>query len=675
MILRDITAVAHPEGNRIDLSWVNPDPTQRPGVRVVRRVGGHPADPQDGVVVADGTGITAVQDTGLRGEIVYYYSLFPYTGSPVTYDRDPHNRASATALSPYDLAGLLYSMLPSIYRRYDAARLPAPGTVLPADADRGQLRRFLDLPGGELDRLYSLARMLLGATDVDRVEGNLLPLLAQWIGWRTNYRLPVEAQRNEVRFAPRIYQTIGALDAVGATVARVTGWESRIKEYVHNVARTNQPEQLNLWWVIRDSAGNVTKPQLASVNFAYDGRLTLVPEADGSIFAAYHTHRRHGWDIWAKRYTVEGGWEASAPLVDRPGTNKHPSAALADSRLWLFWQTYDPADPPAQRHWRITYVTRTGTGWSAPELFGDPTTERQLPAAAADSTGGLWLFWRERIGTAWQLRYNRHDGNDWQLATPQTFPPDGTQDPRVEDDLYVLVRPGAAGGALWVFWSRPEPGGPPGQTRRSIAYRVKAALDPTVMDWSPVRTVPKSGTDAYHDRQPYPIAGDGGAIELVWSTTRDGGPTIVRNTLDPATLTWGTSQVFVGGPYAARGPAAVKRNDGSTLLVYRSNRSVSYDVGALHTLDHRYAGTATVDTRWTAKLALRGTYEDFQTYLHDAGAGHVRTNDDRVARDTVGLFLQPDITDPDEIKAAVARLAETLRDFMPVTARAIFITP
>lgn len=671
MILRDVTAVAHPDGNRIDLSWTNPDPAGRPGIRVVRREGGHPSGPDDGVVVADGTGITTARDTGLRGETVYYYSLFPYTGTPPAYDVDPHNHAGATAVAPYDLSGLLYGMLPAIYRRYDAARLPASGTVAPADEGKGQLRRFLDLPGGELDRLYSLARTLLGAADVEHLDGTLLPLLAQWIGWRTNYALPVPAQRNEIRFAPRVYRTIGGLDAVDATVARVTGWANKTKEYVHNVARTNQPERLNLWWVTRDSGGTVTGPQLASMNYAHDGRPTLVRDSDGSIFAAYHTFRRHGWDIWAKRYTVDGGWEPSAPVIDRPGIDKHPSAASAAARLWLFWQSYDPAEDSP--HWRISFATRTGTAWSAPQVFGDPAAERQLPASAADP-GGLWLFWRERVGGAWQLRYNRHNGTDWQLATPQTFPLDGTQDPRVEDDLHVLVRPGATDGALWVFWSRQEPGGPPGQTRRSIAYRIKSQLDPSVLDWSTVRTVPKSGTGAYHDRQPYALAGTGGAVELVWSSTHDGGPTVVRNTVDPGTFTWGTPETLIGGPYSARGPAAVDPDGGTTLVVYRSNHSVAYDIGALHTLDNRYAGTATVDTRWSGRLALRGTYEDFLTYVHDAGAGRVRTNDDRIARDTVGLVLQPDITDPAEIQAAVARLAETLRDFMPVTARAVFIT-
>ena len=35
----NIVATPHPSGNRIDLRWVHPNPTQFPGVRVVRREG------------------------------------------------------------------------------------------------------------------------------------------------------------------------------------------------------------------------------------------------------------------------------------------------------------------------------------------------------------------------------------------------------------------------------------------------------------------------------------------------------------------------------------------------------------------------------------------------------------------------------------------------------------
>ncbi len=559
MRLTDLAAVAHSDGNRIDISWTAPDEVA--GVRVVRRTGTHPVDPDDGVVVAQVSGSSSASDTGLQGETMYYYTLFPFDGAPPVYDPDPHNRVSAMAIAPYGFAGLLYSALPAIYRRYDADRLPAPGTGLPSDQDKGELRRFLDLPGGELDRLYSLARAALGFTDLDRADGRLLPLLAGWIGWQTNYGLPISVQRNEIRSAPSIYQTIGGVPELDSTVTRITGWPSRTKEFVHNVARTNQPERLNLWTALRDTSGVFSEPVLASVNFAYDGRPAAIRETDGSALFVYHTRRREGWDIWAKRYAA-GAWEPSEPLVDRPGIDKHPSVALVGDRLWMFWQGYDPAQAESDRFWRIWFVTRDGAAFSAPAVFGDAGTERRMPTAVADGSGGLWLFWLEQVGGSWQLRYNRHDGTDWQLATPQTMPLDAGQPPRVEDDLFVLFHSASASQPLWIFWARHEPG----QTRWSVVYRIKQGLDPAVADWSPIRPLPKAGADGYHDRQPAVLQTAGGDLEVYVSSTRNGGWTIVRTTLAVGPLTWSGAEQVVGGPYARRAPLAVNTDEGTLLM-------------------------------------------------------------------------------------------------------------
>jgi hypothetical protein len=678
MRLLDISADAHPDGNRIDLAWTNPDPVGFPGVRVVRREGTHPETPDDGVRVAQGLGVTSASDTGLKGETVYYYALFPFAGTPPTFDVDRYNRATAMATSPYDLAGLMYQeLLPSLYRRFDATRLPAPGSGLATeDLDKGQLRRFLELPGSQLDRLYSFARAILGFHALDRVDGRLLPLLAQWIGWRTDYGLPVGAQRNEIRFAPALYQAIGGVPTLEATVARITGWPARTKEFVHNVARTNSPERLNLWSVTRDTAGTLGTPTLASVNFAYDGRPAAAPEAGGAWTVFYHTFRRHGWDIWAKRFE-DGQWQPSEPVVDRPGIDKHPTAAPQGDLLWLFWQSYDPTQPVGSRRWRVLSQTRSGGAWSAPATFGDEDTERRRPAAVADDDGGVWLFWLEPLGDGWQFRYNRHDGTGWQLDPPGTLPPDPGTPLRLEDDPVLLFHPSDAGQRLWLFWARQEPGGPPGQTRWAVFYRVKAGLDPAVDDWSPVRPLPRAGAGARHDRQPAPLLAAGGDIELFFSSDRGGSWSIFANTLDTGAHTWGTATQVTTRPYAERGPLALDTGDG-TLVVFRSNESLARtsDVfGATRTLDHRYGGTTTVDTRDAGKLTLRGTFEDFQTYTYDLGAGGTRTNADRISRDTVGLFLTPDTNDPEEIAAVVSRLGGVLGDFMPVTTRAVFITP
>ena len=196
-----LRAIAHAAGNRIDLSWAFPQAPDFHGVRVVRRAGSHPTAPDDGVLVAEGVGIVAAVDTGLKGETVYYYALFGYRDDPPVYDLDRHNRVAALATSSYDHAGQMYRLLPGVYQRYDT-QLSNDPSLSTQDRARGVLRRFLDLPGTQLDLLHSLARATLDLHVIDRVNGALLPLLAQWIAWKTDYLLEIETQRNEVRHAP-----------------------------------------------------------------------------------------------------------------------------------------------------------------------------------------------------------------------------------------------------------------------------------------------------------------------------------------------------------------------------------------------------------------------------------------------------------------------------------------
>ena len=56
------------------------------------------------------------------------------------------------------------------------------------------------------------------------------------------------------------------------------------------------------------------------------------------------------------------------------------------------------------------------------------------------------------------------------------------------------------------------------------------------------------------------------------------------------------------------------------MLLYRANDSVKYTsalYSATETVDHRYAGSTTVDMRNTAKRALWGTFDDFQAFTSD----------------------------------------------------------
>src|SRR5690348_18295409 len=73
------------------------------------------------------------------------------------------------------------------------------------------------------------------------------PLLASWLGWEIDGTLPVYEQRNEVKFAPRLYRTVGTVDSLRRLVTRYTGWYTRVADLDQATVRLNQPPQLNLF--------------------------------------------------------------------------------------------------------------------------------------------------------------------------------------------------------------------------------------------------------------------------------------------------------------------------------------------------------------------------------------------------------------------------------------------
>ena len=696
MRLLHLVAVPHPAGNRIDVSWMHPNPTQFPGVRVVRRERTHPlsptpTSPQQGVVVADTNPISPHQsqirvradgsytatDTGIKGETVYYYAIFPYAGNPPNYDLDRHNRAVAMATAPYNFAGQMADLLPTLYHRYDTVMTSA-AAVVPADRQKGQLRRFLDLPGGQLDLLYSFARAMRDLHDLDKVDSRLLILLAQWIGWQIDHRLEPDVQRNDIRNAPHLYKSIGLIPTVEATVKRLVGWESRTKEFVHNVFRSNQPERFNLWVREQNTAGVWSTPTAPlSLDFAYEGRPTAVRDQGGVLWLFYHTLRKGRWDIWYKNFREGQGWTPSASLTNRAVLDKYPTAALHGTTLRVFWSTYSEAD----QRWQINVRTRANDQWSpvtplsALAPFATDDVSRRQPWAVTDNAGMLWLFWLELVGQQWQLRYNRYDGTNWTLAVPGTFPLDAGANPRVEGAPFVVFHPSDAVQRLWVFWARSEPVGAAGQRRWRIVYRIKASLNPSAADWSAIRALPPGPAES-QDHEPAALVKTNGDVELFWSSTRNGSWSIWRATVNRATQAWGPAQMVINSPYTQRDPLPISSPTG-TMLVYHANESVTYTstvYGATETLDTRYAGSITVDVRNTAKHALRGKFGDFQTYTYDSGQNGQRNNLDWYARDTVGLYLTPDTTDQAVIQRNQNLLRKALREFLPAPVRTVFIT-
>ena len=85
-------------------------------------------------------GVARVRDTGLRPGTVYYYTLFPYKGTPPEYVFDTVNRVSAMSTGGVDFAGRMYRTLPVIYHRYDT-RLPRPDEIARARMTEPDINR------------------------------------------------------------------------------------------------------------------------------------------------------------------------------------------------------------------------------------------------------------------------------------------------------------------------------------------------------------------------------------------------------------------------------------------------------------------------------------------------------------------------------------------------------
>jgi hypothetical protein len=750
--LLSISAEPHPFGNRIFLEWENPEPELYPLVRIVRKEGTYPTDPEDGhtvvekdsflfsitdlTVIADldngiipssifqlflaeqqivitnsadvnvlnlglrwlfseennqfilvrvngsinvyRKGKDTVPDTNLKSETIYYYSLFPYGGDPPEYSFDRENRTAAMATGKYNMAGQMYSLLPGIYHRYDTV---LSGLVADEDKDKGELRRFLDIPGSIFDQFHSFAKSILNTYDLQKIDGCLLPQLAQWIGWKTDFSREIQTQRNEIGFAPDLYRRIGIIPTVEATVKRMSGWESRTKEFVHNVFLSNRPERLNIWTQMRNNSGEwTTDTDPLSLDFAYEGRPAIVRDTNDRLWLFYHTYRKRQWkrgrppreicNIWYKTFDGVNGCSSSQPLTNRLSIDKYPATVMQGDRIWVFWSVYDEQN----NIWHIEYKTMTDDEWSPVfndnDPFGGTDAERKKPLAVRDGSGGIWLFWLERKGTSWQMKYNRHDGTSWQLPLPADFP----MNSNTMEDAFCLSNFDDPAAPVYIFWAQKEPSGQPDIKHWVIAYRFKQSSDPAISDWSAVQILPKIPADAvYHDREPAACINNDGEIELFWASNRDGSWSVWADTLDDieandAANAW----QITNGPYSQRDPLPYQGDENLT-LIYRSNRSVSYtsDVyKATTTTDFRYSGCTTVDTRNSDKLSLQEKFDDFQTYTYDVS----KNNEDWYARDTIGLYLNNDTMDKEKIEIGIDRIEKVLNEFMPITDRAVFVT-
>jgi len=336
-----------------------------------------------------------------------------------------------------------------------------------------------------------------------------------------------------------------------------------------------------------------------------------------------------------------------------------------ENTTWTFWDVYDE-----QGMWAIYYSTSD----QVPRAFADNLEvepERQQPQITILTVEGItWLevTWLEREKWVWfYAGYPHHTTVDstrspvdtrfrtwhtgakharWQLKCKRYRLDQGNE-----------LNP-AQGVEVEAHYHAPQ------QTRWQIVYRVRRHDQ-----WTPARALVTSPTD-YDDREPAALWRDG-KIELFWSSNRSGSWSIWHSTLsDSHTHQWAPAAQLTSNPYSQRAPLPALLGE-EMWLIYRANESVVYTDG-VETVDFRYAGSTTVDTRNHTKIDLFGEFHDFQTYTYDTGYRGRRTNDNRYAQDTVGIYLMPEANDSALFASNRALIEKTLRQFLPIQVRTVF---
>jgi hypothetical protein len=180
---------------------------------------------------------------------------------------------------------------------------------------------------------------------------------------------------------------------------------------------------------------------------------------------------------------------------------------------------------------------------------------------------------------------------------------------------------------------------------------------------------------SYDNREPAGAASGAGSVDLYFASNRTDGWKIWQKPVAPASQ--GADAQITTGQFTHRAPMPLDVDNGVRRLFYRGNESVTY-ASALYplatTIDARYAGSTTADTRNAARLSQGGTFHDIGHYCHDTPRASANQEAKRVySRDTVGIFLAPDTSDQQLIVRNRTLIADALARFLPIQVRAVLI--
>jgi hypothetical protein len=213
------------------------DPRDRQLISIVRQEFSIPA--LGGDPLSHRATVQFLDRQNLQPGTVYYYTAF--FGPPGNTVFSQGSQASALTPGPHGHAQ--FTALPQIHQQLDTT-LPEPVTVARADQSKGQLQRLMEVFDAQADLLQSDIEGLQDLHNIRRADSRLIPHLAQLIGWHLRDNLDEDGQRNELRYAPEVYKTVGTIPTIQAILNRLTGWKAEVREFAYNVLVSFDPDRL-----------------------------------------------------------------------------------------------------------------------------------------------------------------------------------------------------------------------------------------------------------------------------------------------------------------------------------------------------------------------------------------------------------------------------------------------
>lgn len=605
----------------------------------------------------------SLTDTGLIPEEINYYRLFiSDPATPIDFKSEINWRIKSVPSRRYGLDDKLYKLLPSLHQYYDESD--------PSQTGKGQLRNYISIFGNALDQVRSHATALSSRQDILHDHSDRLPLLSRWLGWELDTTQHEINQRNDILLAPEVYRSLGSVPNIRALVNHITGWDCKVKEFVHNVFLTNAPEKIFLseLWERHFTGDPANDNELVDEKkWSTPKALTRTEKFDGHPVAGFvnnnvewlfwHADRRGYREIWYQRQDGVDA-EPRPAMHDLPEDanirfkhniiDENPTTVTIYSRVLLFWNSNRNGNNDI---WYREYVDNLA---SAPtQLTAHKAIDQQPTAAYHDGDSEtLWLFWESnRRGPTdiWMMKYNATTMMSYDEINKAPIPKQITTAEFHHHNPSVAID---GTGRLWLVWS---------DVRGDRCNLYVKTLDPNTDTWSEPHAITLG---QQRDQSPATVWWNN-QLWIVWHTNKNKHWCIVAqpwswtladdkpdSNIDPIILTHDVS--------GDKEPSVVINSNDELQIYWRSkHRGQSYQSRTFDTNDPELKGRL-------------GTFHDRAHYTYDTG----KTHEDKFARDTIGIYLTPDTDQADQINRHRRLVEGPLKNFLPVNVRAeLFIMP